>query len=133
MGWLSALNIGFFLFHTALIAFNVAGWAWRRTRRWNLVTLLATAFSWGILGIWKGVGYCICTDWHWRVREAMGLHETSSSYIVLLVRTLTGWDPPVALANTTAMIVFLSSLSLSIALNVRDIREVRRPRLPGAD
>ncbi|HLK14203.1 MAG TPA: DUF2784 family protein [Fimbriimonadaceae bacterium] len=122
---LAALNIGFFVFHTALILFNVFGWAWRKTRRWNLVTLLATAFSWCVMGLWKGLGYCLCTDWHWRVREAMGIHETSSSYIVLLTRELSGWDPPVSLANTVAGIVFGTSVALSVGLNLRDWLRVR--------
>lgn len=125
---LSVLNIGFFVFHTALILFNVFGWAWRRWRKWNLATLLATAFSWGVMGLWKGMGYCVCTDLHWRVREAMGIHETSSSYIVLLTRTLSGWDPPIAVANTSALVVFLTSLALSIGLNVRDWRQGRGAR-----
>lgn len=123
---LAALNIGFFVFHTALILFNISGWALPRWRRWNLVTLLATAFSWGVMGLWKGLGYCVCTDLHWRVREAMGIHETSSSYIVLLTKCLTGWDPPVSIANTVALVVFLSSLALSIGLNIRDWTRVRR-------
>lgn len=128
---LPTLNIAFFVFHTALILFNVFGWAWARGRRWNLITLLATAFSWGVMGLWKGIGYCICTDWHWRVREAMGIHETSDSYIVLLTRTLSGWDPPIALANNVAGVVFLTSLALSIGLNVRDWRR-RRASLTSA-
>jgi len=124
-----ALNIAFFVFHTALILFNVFGWAWARTRRWNLVTLLATAFSWGAMGIWKGFGYCLITDWHWRVREAMGIRENSSSYFVLLVQTLSGWSPPIQLANMVALVVLLGSLSLSIGLNMRDWR---RRRLAGS-
>ena len=115
---LPALNIAFFVFHTALILFNMFGWAWARTRRWNLVTLLATVFSWGIMGIWKGFGYCLITDWHWRVREAMGIHDTTSSYLVLLVQTLAGWSPPLQLANTVVLVVLVGSLGLSIGLNV---------------
>ena len=127
---LPALNIAFFVLHTALILFNVFGWAWTRTRRWNLVTLLATVFSWGVLGMWKGFGYCPITDWHWRVREAMGIQETSSSYIVLLVQTLSGWSPPIELANMVAAVALLGSLCLSIGLNVRDWRRRQLPVSP---
>jgi hypothetical protein len=123
---LNALNIAFFVFHSVLILFNVFGWAWKRTRLWNLITLLGTAFSWGVMGLWKGAGYCIFTDWHWQVREAMGIHESSSSYLVLLVRNLTGWDPPVELVNNVALIVFLTSLGLSFALNIRDRFKTKR-------
>ena len=60
---LAVLNIAFVVLHTALILFNVFGWAWTRTRRWNLVTLLATVFSWGVLGMWKGFGYSRPVYW----------------------------------------------------------------------
>ncbi len=123
---LTVLNVGFFVFHTVLILFNVFGWIPKRTRKWNLVTLLLTLLGWTVLGIWYGVGYCICTDWHWQVRGAMGIEETADSYIVLLVRNLTGWDPPVSLANTVAMWVFIFALAMSVGLNVRDWRKRRR-------
>ncbi|CAN5664446.1 hypothetical protein BH11ARM2_BH11ARM2_00140 [soil metagenome] len=119
---LAALNIGFFVFHTALILFNVSGWAFRRTRRWNLLTLLLTLFSWTVMDLWHGVGYCVCTNLHWRVREAMGIHDRADSYLVLLVRILTGWDPPMGLVNLVAGVVFAFSLGMSVALNLRDRR-----------
>jgi hypothetical protein len=119
---LAALNLGFFVFHTALVLFNVFGWIHPMTRRWNLVTLLLTLAGWTVLGIWYGVGYCVCTDWHWEVRRAMGIEETASSYIVLLVRSLSGWDPPVALAHNVALVVFVVALTMSVTLNVRDHR-----------
>ncbi len=123
---LATANIALFIFHTALILFNVLGWAWAKTRRWNLATLLLTLFSWTVMGIWKGAGYCVCTDLHWRVREAMGLHDQADSYLVFLVQKLSGWNPPVPLVNAVALIVFLTSLAASVSLNVRD----RRPASP---
>ncbi len=123
---LAVLNIGFFVFHTALILFNVFGWIPKKTRKANLACLLLTLAGWTILGIWYGVGYCICTDWHWQVREAMGIKETADSYIVLLVRNLSGWDPPVALANTVAMWTFIAAFTMSIVTNTLDWRNSRR-------
>lgn len=121
----SALNIAFFVFHTSLILFNVFGWIWPKTRPWNLFTLGLTLFSWVVMGATKGMGYCICTDWHWQVREQMGIQETADSYIILLVRTLSGWDPPVALANNAAMVTFVVSTAMSAGLNLRDWRRRR--------
>ncbi|MBI1756398.1 MAG: DUF2784 family protein [Fimbriimonas ginsengisoli] len=121
---LALANVSFFVFHTALILFNVFGWIPQRTRRWNLATLLATLFSWAVMGLWKGMGYCVCTDWHWQVRRAMGIHETASSYLVLLVRNLSGWDPPIDLVNRWALVVFVGSLTASVFLNVRDARRL---------
>jgi hypothetical protein len=117
---LAILNILFFIFHTALILFNILGWIPRATRRWHLLTVFVTLFSWLVMGWWKGVGYCICTDWHWQVREAMGIHETANSYLVLLVRNLSGWDPPVSLVNNVAAITFATAIACSLAVNARD-------------
>lgn len=117
---LAAANIFFFIFHTALILFNVFGWMHAKTRLANLVTLLATLVSWIGMGLIYGVGYCICTDWHWQVRRSMGILENPDSYLVLLIRNLSGWDPPTALVNNVAAVVYTLSLLGSITLNLRD-------------
>lgn len=116
------LNILFFIFHTSLIVFNVAGWAWRATRRWNLLTLSLTAVSWFAMGLWYGVGYCICTDWHMQVRRAMGIHDPESSYVQLLFRCLLGLHVRTGAVNALCGVVFGASLVTSIFLNVRDSR-----------
>lgn len=120
---LAIANILFFVFHTVLILFNVLGWIWERTRKWNLLTLGLTLFSWCVMGIWKGAGYCICTDWHWQIRRAMGIRDNADSYLVLLVQKLSGWNPPIALVNTVALVVFVISLVASISVNAWDWRK----------
>ena len=122
------LNIFFFVFHTILMLFNSFGWAWKKTRRWNLVTLLLTAGSWFILGIWYGWGYCLCTDWHWEVREKMGLHDQSTSYVHFLLLKLTGINFQKELVDKVTLIVFFVSLILSITLNLSDLKKKRRSK-----
>lgn len=116
------LNIFFFIFHTALTLFNVFGWMFRKTRKWNLVTLLLTAFSWFGMGIWYGWGYCICTDWHWDVREQLGYHDQQGSYIHFLLVKLTGINFNEDLVEWATLILFFISLVMSVWLNVRDRR-----------
>ncbi len=123
---LAIANIAFFAFHTALILFNVFGWLAPKWRKWNLITLALTLASWAIMGIWQGMGYCICTDLHWRVRDAMGIQESADSYLVLMVRLISGWDPPVAMVNNVALGVFVVSLAGSVAMNVKDWRNSTR-------
>lgn len=108
------------LFHTALVVFNCTGWIWKRTRPWHLLTLLLTATSWAMLGLWFGAGYCICTDIHWRVRTALGQNATEDNYVQYLVARLTGWTPSAELSSQAALVVFLTAAALSIALNIRD-------------
>jgi hypothetical protein len=119
-------NAFFFVFHSALILFNVFGWIPRRTRRLNFICLSLTAVSWGLMGLWYGMGYCVLTDWHWQIRAALGIRESADSYIVLLVQKLTGWTPPTSLANSVALWVFLASFGASVGLNGKDYRIRRR-------
>lgn len=128
--WLQFLNYFFFVFHTSLIFFNTFGWIFKKTRKWNLVTLLITACSWFILGIWYGWGYCFCTDWHWDVRRNLGYNDSSDSYIHFLVLKLTGINFPHRLVDTVTVIVFFTSLALSIVVNTMDIIKKRQTKKP---
>jgi len=116
---LKILDIFFFTFHTIIVLFNVFGWLIPRWRLANLIVLSLTAFSWFILGIWYGWGYCICTDWHWQVREMLGYHDLSPSYIHFLILKMTSVDLSVTLVNTATTIGFFSALAISIYLNMR--------------
>ncbi len=116
------LNYFFFAFHTLLILFNIFGWIFRKTRKWNLLTLLITAFSWFVLGIWYGWGYCPFTDWHWKVRELMGYHDQSASYIHFLFLKLTGLNVSMHVVDVTTIIVFATSLFLSAWFNLKGKR-----------
>ena len=116
-----ALNVGFFVFHSGWMIFNVVGWAWRRTRRWHLATVGLTALSWFGLGIRYGWGYCPCTDWHWHIRERLG-YVDPPSYTQLLMMELTGLSVSGAWADGVTLGVFAAAAGLSLWLNVRDTR-----------
>ncbi len=119
------LDYFFIVFHTAIILFNSLGYIWKMTRRANLILLLLTAFSWFILGIWYGWGFCICTEWHWGVREHLGYGYQGDSYTHFLVKLLTGIDFPQNITDIVTASVFFISLILSITLNIRDWRKKR--------
>jgi len=111
------LNIFFFVFHSCLILFNLFGWIWNRTRKLNLFTLSATAFSWIVLGIWYGFGYCPCTHWHWLVRREMGLLDMPNSYIKFLIDELIGIEFSASTVDLWTGILFFAAFSISIYLN----------------
>jgi hypothetical protein len=121
--WYSVLNIFFFVFHTVFTLFNITGWIFPNTRKLHLITMLLTAFSWFVLGIWYGWGYCFCTDWHWQVREALGYHDRSDSYIHFLLLKFTGKDFNSRIVDNATLIIFLLSFVLSIAFNSKDRRK----------
>ncbi len=112
----------FFVFHSFVIVFSLLGWIWKKTRRINLVLLLLTGLSWGILGIWYGFGFCPCTEWHWQVRMELGLYDTPSSYTKLLIDKITGWDVNANFVDVLTLVLLLAALTASIWTNLRDWR-----------
>lgn len=114
------LNVFFFVFHFALIVFNLFGWALKSLRKWHLAGLSLTAFSWFILGAFYGWGYCFLTDWHYQVRNELDLVVDANSYIHFLLKrfSIDFWPP-----ETTELltgILFGTALLLSLFFNFRD-------------
>jgi hypothetical protein len=118
----------FFVFHSSIILFNLFGWIWKKTRLANLILLFLTAFSWFVLGIWYGFGYCPCTDWHWQVRMKLGYYDMSSSYLKFLFETLTGVGISRPLMDVFAVVFLAVAFGVSIFLNVRDWRQRKKKR-----
>ena len=115
------LDIFFVLFHTFIILFNLFGWIWKRTRRYNLILLLLTGGSWLFLGLIVGtLGYCPLTDWHFAVLEKLGRTDLPLSYVKYLADRLTGLSFPGELADSVTLYAFLAALVISIVLNSRD-------------
>jgi hypothetical protein len=128
----TALDAGFFVFHTLWIAFNCVGWIWRQTRRWHRYTVTLTALSWFGLGLWFGWGYCPCTDWHWQVRARLG-YQDPDSYLQLLARELIGMEIARPLADAAALTTLGLVGVLSFVLSARDRRHARDRKPLGAD
>jgi hypothetical protein len=119
----------FFAFHSSLMALILLGWMWKRTRLANLVVVLLTAFSWFILGIWYGYGYCPSTDWHWQVRGRMGIRDLPTSYTKLLFDSFIGWDISQKTVDIVTLLLLVFALSASLYTNIRDWRKKREAGL----
>ena len=116
----SFLDIAFLVLHSLLIIFNLFGWAWRRTRRLNLLSILLTVGSWLIFAPWYGLGYCPCTDWHWQVKEALGQTDLPNNYLTYLLYAWTGIVNTDATAEQPAGFWLAPALVTSVGLNLRD-------------
>jgi len=125
---LHTADITFVVFHAALTLFNALGWSMRRTRRWHLLTMFLTGVSWVGLGYFHGWGYCVCTEWHWQVREALQQPIPFDSYITFLVYHLTGVTCDEQVVAHATLAVYLTSWLLTITLNLRDWRHGARRR-----
>lgn len=120
--WLAFLDKFFFAFHSFVVLFIVFGWTWRKTRKAHLAIIFMTAFSWLILGIWRGFGYCPCTDWHWAVKSRLGQSDLPSSYIKYLADSFTGLDFDAAIVDYLTAGAFALAFIISIYLNYKDWR-----------
>ncbi|MDP4224683.1 MAG: DUF2784 domain-containing protein [Bacteroidota bacterium] len=121
------LDIFFVVFHSSLVIFNLFGWAWKRTRRLNLITLILTGSSWLFLGLLVGtLGYCPLTDWHFRILEKMGKTALPLSYMKYLFDRITGLNIGEKLVDKVTLAVFVAALVVSIIFNVRDFIRKRK-------
>lgn len=110
----------FMTLHPALILFNLFGWLFRKTRKVNLIILLMTAGSWFILGLWRGIGYCPLTDWHYRVLNQLGEVNLPDSYISYLIERVFKYNLSDQLIDGITITGFLLAVVLSIYFNIRD-------------
>jgi hypothetical protein len=78
-----------------------------------------TGASWFVLGIWKGWGYCICTDWHFRVLTKLGYEDLPSSYITFFIRRISGVEVNTYWVDILTLTVYVAVLLLSIAVNLK--------------
>lgn len=116
--WLHFLNYFFYIFHTVLVLFNLFGWLHPKTRKFHFYSLVITLFSWGILGIWYGFGYCLLTDWHYQVLRELGETGMPNSYIAFLIEKFTGWLPGTDLVNNWTLMLTAVALVCSIWVNL---------------
>lgn len=93
---------------------------WKKTRLANLITLSLTAFSWFILGIWYGYGFCPSTEWHWQVRIKLGIYDMPSSYLKFLIDSMTGLNISEGAVNIFAFVFLILAFSVSIMINIKD-------------
>lgn len=113
------LNVFFHLLHVVVITFTLVGWIFPQTRLAHLVFILATLGSWFILGIWMGEGYCPVTDWHWKIKDALGEGRPQGTYVHLLARRLTGLVPSSASVDKVVVITTMLLTVASLAVNVK--------------
>lgn len=111
------LDVLLTLVHLAIVAFNLFGWIPRATRKAHLVSIVLTAASWFLLGIWFGMGYCPFTDWQWQVKERLGERNLPPNFIEYYAEKLTGRDYDPSFINMLITVCFALAAGLSLYVN----------------
>lgn len=110
--------------HVAVVLAFVLLWIPRSTARLHGWLVLATAVSWLGLGLWKGIGYCFLTDWHWQVKRARGVVGLPNSFIKYGADFVTGQDLAPATVDTVAALTFVAGC-FAAAWRYREGRQAR--------
>lgn len=79
--------------------------------------MLMVAFSWFVLGIKYGIGYCPVTQWHWEVRSILDRPVEAHSYIQFMIDRFMGISLDERYVGAGTLVIFALLLSLSILLN----------------
>lgn len=111
------LDILLTIVHLSIVLFNLFGWIPERTRKAHLISLVLTATSWFILGIWYGMGYCPFTEWQWRVKEASGERNLPNNFIEYFLEKTTGHDFSSAFIGNLITACFALAVVLSLFVN----------------
>jgi len=105
------------LLHLIIICFNLFGWIFPATRKLHFISILITAASWFILGVWFGTGYCPITDWQWHVKEQLGETNLPDSFITYFANKIPGQNFDDPFVNRLTAIFFALAALLSVYVN----------------
>ncbi|MBC7745579.1 MAG: DUF2784 domain-containing protein [Flavobacterium sp.] len=108
------LDLLFTFLHIALIGFNLLGWISPQTRKAHFICVELTAFSWFILGIFYGIGYCPLTDWQWQIKEQLGETNLPNSFIKYVTDKVTGKNISASLVDLLTATGFGFSLVMAL-------------------
>ena len=125
------LDYAFLVAHTALILFNLFGWVWERTLRFNLLSIILTVTAWFAFAPWYGLGYCPCTDWHWQVKEALGQTDLPNNYLTYLFETWTGIVVSDEFSATLAWVALVPAFALSLFFNLKLTNKSAKAKVEG--
>ena len=103
--------------HLAIIFFNLFGWIPTATRKAHFISILLTAASWFVLGIWFGLGYCPITDWQWEVKERLGETGMPGNFIEYMAEKLARRDISSQIVNIVTGVGFALAALISVYVN----------------
>lgn len=112
------LNALFHVAHISIIGFVAIGWIFPRLLLVHLSLALATLGSWFILGHWLGIGYCPVSDWHWRIKAALGDGRPQGAYIHQLLQNLSGKELDSGCIDRAVVAGTFTVTAISMVLNL---------------
>ena len=116
-GMLRLLDIFLTILHLAVVLFNLFGWLPKATRKAHFVSIILTASSWLLLGIWFGAGYCPLTHWQWNVKAKLGERNLPENFIEYFAEKIANHDFETSLVSMLIIVFFSLAALLSVYVN----------------
>ena len=111
-----------FAIHIAAIVINLFGWLFKKTRKLQLITIIATTFSWFVMGVWYGWGYCFLTDWEWEIKRDLGEYGLPKSFVHYLANNTFNLNISTKFLDDLTIATFAIALVASVIVNYRDFK-----------
>ena len=114
---LKAFDVLLFTAHLIVIGLNLFAWIWKKTRKLHLWVAGITVFSWLVLGIWNGFGYCFLTDWEWGIKRRLGEENLPHSFTQYLSDNVLGLYLSPAIVDGLTLGLFIIAILCSVYMN----------------
>ena len=113
------LDICFHFIHLGIIFFFLFGWMFDTTIVVHLLLSFAILFSWVVLGIFYGFGYCLITDIQWKIKKLLSEEPSTKYYVKYMLDKMSGknMNEKVVDKMTTYIYFSIFLISLSLLLN----------------
>lgn len=115
---LNILDVIMYALHVIIISFNLFAWMWKKILRLHLIVAGLTVFSWLVLGIWYGFGYCFLTDWHWNIKRRLGETDLPNSFVTYFFHSI-GMPISPTTADALTLVTFAVAVVASVYRNVK--------------
>ncbi len=117
LAW-SIINRLLHVLHVTVISLCVLGWTHPALHAIQFWVILAVAFSWFVLGLRMGMGYCLLTDLQWRVKDKLGHGDRPNSYVKYAIDRVLGTDMAPRLAKRIVVWGFALSVAACMLVQV---------------
>jgi len=114
---LKMADLVLFWAHAVIAVWCVFGWLVPGAEKLHLFVIVGIAISWYGLGMRYGIGYCILTDWQWRVKERLGRTTKHDSFVHLLLERASGLHINEKQVKRFAYAAYWVSAVISIYIN----------------
>jgi len=122
MFYLKIADVLLTVIHLIFIVFILFGWIPIKLRKVHYISMWIVFISWFLLGLYFGLGYCLLTDLHWKIKIKLNEVNLPYSFIKYILDRITKNDFDETMINYVTVVVFIFIFILSTYFFIKDKR-----------